>query len=61
MDIDIGVLGKIFGNSSNAPTNIAGTTIFILLIATLFSSALEWEQSSPVITLVLGYLFGKKT
>jgi len=61
MDIDIGFLGKIFGNSSNAPTNIAGTTIFALLIATLFFPDLKWEQSSPVITLALGYLFGKKT
>ena len=61
MDVDIGLLGKLFGNASNAPTNIAGTTIFALLIATLFVTDLKWEQSSPVITLALGYLFGKKT
>lgn len=61
MDIDVGILGKFFGNSSNAPTNIAGITILALLIATPFVNDLKWEQSFPVITLALGYLFGKNT
>jgi hypothetical protein len=61
MDIDVGILGKFFGNSSNAPTNIAGITILVLLCATPFIDDLKWEQSIPIITLALGYLFGKKT
>jgi hypothetical protein len=60
MDIDAGWLGKFFGNSSNAPTNIAGITIF-LMIGIPFVSDLEWEQSLPIITLALGYIFGKNT
>lgn len=61
MDIDVGFLGKIFGNSSNAPTNIAGITILFLLFSTPFVTDLKWEQSFPIITLALGYLFGKNT
>jgi hypothetical protein len=60
MDIDAGLLGKFFGNSSNAPTGIAGITIFLMIVIPFFSD-LRWEQSLPVITLALGYLFGNKT
>ncbi|MEA1973644.1 MAG: hypothetical protein U9N34_10210 [Candidatus Cloacimonadota bacterium] len=61
MDIDVGLLGKVFGNSSNAPTNIAGITILVLLFSTPFVTDLKWDQSFPIITLALGYLFGKNT
>jgi len=61
MDIDVGLLGKLFGNSSNAPTNIAGITILVLLFSTPFVADLKWEQSFPIITLALGYLFGKNS
>lgn len=61
MDIDVGLLGKLFGNSSNAPTNIAGITILVLLFSTPFVADLKWEQSIPIITLALGYLFGKNS
>jgi hypothetical protein len=69
MDLDSGVLGKWFGNSDAAPSNIAGMCL-VLLIATgiglLFiqSSAIPpieyWKLTLPVVTLILGYLFGKK-
>ena len=60
MDIDAGLLGKFFGNSSNAPTGIAGITILSLIIATPIFPDLRLEHSSPLIAISLGYLFGNK-
>jgi len=61
MDLDAGYLGKVFGNSSSAPSNIAGIVILFLLIGTPFIDDLSWEKSFPILTLSLGYLFGKST
>lgn len=68
LDLDAGVLGKFFGNSNSAPSNIAGLSILLLLIFSVFitiypnekiSTAEVWKITSPIITLILGYLFGK--
>jgi hypothetical protein len=67
MDLESGHLGKIFGASSNAPTNIAGLLIFlfvftgiiILFIPCNTSASDYWKWITPLITLALGYLFGK--
>jgi hypothetical protein len=70
MDLDSGWLGKLFGGSTTAPTNIAGLSLMLLLIAGVallfFNSATMtaadyWKIITPIITLVLGYLFGKKS
>ena len=71
LDIEAGILGKIFGNENNAPLNIAGFIACIAIIVgmvilffpgdKLSISAKEyWEIFAPIITLILGYLFGKK-
>ena len=65
--LDIGFLGRFFGTGNNASTKIAG----IVLIAIIISILIVWfsdhsfllpycQISVPVITLTLGYLFGKK-
>jgi uncharacterized membrane protein HdeD (DUF308 family) len=63
-----GLLGKLFGNSENAPTNIAGLVMMLLVfsgIAMLFTTGTSmtaseyWKIILPVITLIIGYLFGK--
>ena len=69
MDLDAGCLGKFFGSSENAPTNIAGL-VALLLILTGIASILWpsgvitpqeiWKVIIPIITMILGYLFGKQ-
>ena len=70
MDLDSGFLGKIFGSSATAPSNIAGLVLIVLLVsgvAILFVNSASmtagdyWKIIIPIITLVLGYLFGKKS
>lgn len=70
---DIGWLGKFFGASDNGARNIAITTIILLLLgASIFSIVVYcnnsddtttisnlWNKIIPVITLALGYIFGK--
>jgi hypothetical protein len=69
MDLESGWLGKAFGNHTNAPTNIAGFVAVCLIVAgTGMVGLAGWEKSSefwkvisPLLTLVLGYLFGKNS
>jgi hypothetical protein len=69
MTLEAGWLGKIFGSATNAPMNIAGivlsafilTIFLILLIHTRMEPVEYLKLVLPVITLVLGYLFGKST
>ena len=66
--IDVGLLGRFFGSATTAPTNIAGVVVVALITAVIASgvaggsgNALEFAKLvTPVITLVLGYLFGKR-
>lgn len=67
MDLESGLLGKFFGGANTAPSNIAGFMLVSLVLAgicvTLFQSiaATEyWKYATPIITLVFGYLSGKK-
>ncbi len=68
LDLDAGWLGKLFGNEINAPSNIAGVSIVVLLAVSIYGTAyppekLEvtelWKITTPIITMILGYLFGK--
>lgn len=67
LDLEAGLVGKLFGASKNAPMNIAGVVVIALVItsiATLFIDTLipaqeVWKLTVPVITLVMGFLFGK--
>jgi hypothetical protein len=62
--IELGVLGKFFGDGSNTSTFIAFISIlfcFILIIINLFVKVDGINSTSAsIITLALGYLFGKK-
>ena len=71
MSLEAGWLGKIFGSAANAPTNIAGffvgiLTLTIIVIGFVFVpssiSAMDYLKFlAPLVTLALGYLFGKST
>lgn len=72
MELDSGTLGRLFGSRDNAPINIAGFSVFLILTALILftfvnihsnflTTTLEfWKICIPVITLILGFLFGKK-
>ena len=67
MDLDAGWLGRCFGASINAPLNIAGLMVVLLVgsgVAVLsLQSAIPaseyWKIIVPLLTLVMGYVFGK--
>jgi len=68
MVMEGGWLGRCFGSMRTAPANIAGATLAALVIlggALLFfdskgmTSAEYWKAVTPIITLILGYLFAK--
>lgn len=67
MDLEAGLLGKIFGADNRAASNIAGTVIILLVISGICVSFWGsnvptidyWKVITPIITLTLGYLFGK--
>ncbi len=72
-NMDLGKVGWIFGSSDNSSKNIAVVICFILLLAIIGMScwvywmdkdksfiASLWQLVLPVITLSLGYIFGKK-
>ncbi len=69
MDLEAGWLGRCFGAASNAPMNIAGVVVLLLVLSGLLvlfvRSAVPageyWKIIAPLITLVLGYMFGKST
>ncbi|WP_415753797.1 hypothetical protein [Pseudomonas leptonychotis] len=68
LELEAGWLGKIFGTSKAAPQNIAGAVAILLITAgvtTLFFEAKIkpeefWKIIIPVVSMILGYLFGKK-
>jgi len=67
MALEAGWLGRYFGSGKNAPLNIAGLLVLLLVgsgIAVLFLPSTipaekYWNIIAPLITLVLGYVFGK--
>lgn len=69
MDLESGWLGKYFGGRFNAPMNIAGFLVTLLVgsgIAVLFfqsaiPAAEYWRSIIPLLTLVMGYVFGKSS
>jgi hypothetical protein len=68
MKLEAGVLGSFFGSTQRAASSIAWVMIFILVcagVSVLFITCtvqpLEyWKTVSPLITLALGYLFGRR-
>ena len=68
MELESGTLGKFFGGANTAPSNIAGFMLVSFVLAgiavTLFQSSSStteyWKYATPMITLVFGFLSGKK-
>lgn len=69
----LGCIGKLFGTGDNASKNITATICILLIvggaIVSLFAYAIKddkelagkiWGVIAPIITLSLGYIFGKK-
>lgn len=70
---DLGWIGFIFGTAENASKNIAALICLILVIGAIIFTCIIfksdednlliktiWEIVLPVVTLSLGYIFGKK-
>ena len=70
---DLGWIGFIFGTAENASKNIAALISLILIIGAIIFSCIIyncdsdnsfiesiWDIILPVVTLSLGYIFGKK-
>ena len=73
LDKDLGWIGKFFGRAENASKNITATLCILILVGVTIVSAIVyynernisnikglWDGILPIITLSLGYLFGKK-
>jgi hypothetical protein len=66
--LEAGFFGKLFGTGTNASNNIAGIILIGLLIAMVAAWFIDPEKASkfigvvaPIMTLTLGYLFGKQS
>ncbi len=68
MDLESGWLGQVFGGARTAPSNIAGLCVLLLIFAGIalvfltgagMSAPDYWKIAAPIITLILGFLFGK--
>ena len=73
MYLESGWLGRFFGNRANAPSNIAGLVLIVLLLSAIARTVIPygekvlmptedyWQIIVPLATLILGYLFGKRS
>ena len=69
MDLEAGWLGRLFGSARTAPFNIGGFVIVVLVVAfvvVLFREGLGvagefLKLVGPLITLILGYAFGRRS
>ena len=69
MDLSAGWLGKFFGSSQNASSNICGLLVLSLLVigsvVSVFSVQISpidyWKMASQMIIPCLAYLFGKSS
>jgi hypothetical protein len=67
--LDLGWVGYFFGPSTAAPTNIAGIVVVLFAVTTVILAFVPAKLPAmefltlvlPVVTLTLGYLFGKST
>ena len=70
---ELGWIGVLFGTAENASKNIAALISLILIIRSIVFSCVIyrsgadnsfietiWQRALPVVTLSLGYIFGKK-
>lgn len=69
LDLEAGTLGRFFGTGTAAPTSIAGLTVIVMTTAgialmffdTKMPAQEYWKVAAPIITLALGYLFGRRS
>src|SRR6266850_7396229 len=69
MALEAGLLGRLFGSATRAPIYIAGIVVFLFAITCVVVLFVHSNVPAPdflniivpVITLALGYLFGKST
>lgn len=68
MDLEAGWIGRVIGGPKNAPNNIAFVVVSLVLIAGVVVSFVLpadrvefWKTILPIVTLTLGYLFGKNS
>jgi hypothetical protein len=67
LDLNYGLLGKVFGDSQRSPSNIAGAVLLLSTVAGLVitiypggTTATEaWKVISPIIVGTMGFLFGR--
>jgi hypothetical protein len=67
MYLEAGTLGKFFGTAANAPRNVAGLLVLILVLTWVwFAVNLDEARAeaflklvTPLLTLALGYMFGR--
>lgn len=73
LNTNLGIIGRIFGSSEHASKNITASVCILLILGISIISCWVyyteqdiafiksmWTNISPIITLSLGYLFGKK-
>ena len=68
MDLQSGLLGKLFGSDKNAPMNIAGlialilllTAVAVMFIRTSLEAVEVWKMVIPLLSVIMGYIFEKK-
>lgn len=66
--LEAGVIGKLLGTGENAPVNIAGFTIGAFTLFLIITWGFDRSSFStnagvilPIISLALGYIFGKNS
>ncbi len=67
MHLQSGMLGRFFGAPGNATVNIGGLVVLLVVAAGIVMTikapdgGLEaWKVITPIVTMVLGFLFGKR-
>jgi hypothetical protein len=65
--LDIGLVGKLFGKGDAVKLNVAALCFLLLVVSGIIKSFTQFENSidywktiSPLITLTLGYIWGKE-
>jgi hypothetical protein len=68
LSLEAGWLGRFIGSSKNAPNNIVFLVVVLLIVSGIVVNFVYpndrveyWKLILPVLTLTLGYLFGKNS
>ncbi len=68
MHLQSGALGQFFGAPGNASVNIGGLVVVLVVVAGIIMTLKAsdggqeaWKVITPIVTMVLGFLFGKRS